>query len=82
MFKVKEIDPETLIDYIFACQRNENPEVKVITTNGLMVNPLPPRIPLDNDEEKEWVESGRKSPNAWRLEMDDDFSFLITKKKK
>ena len=80
MFEVKEIDGEELVKSILACQMNDNPEVEVITARGLMLSELPPKIPLK--QEKEWVPTGKISPNAWRLEMEDDFSFFIPPKKK
>ena len=77
-FIVKEIDPKKLIEYIDACKINEDPEVRVITAHGLMLSEIPPRIPLDGEnEDKYYRESGRKSPCGWRLEDDgDDFNQL------
>lgn len=78
MFEIKDIPGEEIVKAILACQENEQEYVRVIEPHGLFITPLPPRIPLD--KEKEWIESGRKSPNAWRLEVDDDFHFVKCKK--
>ena len=67
MFKVKEINPQELVELIFACQENEHPEERLITSDGLMITPLPSRIDLDRAREKEWISTEKKSPNAWRL---------------
>lgn len=80
MFKINDIPGEEIIKAILACQENENPYVGVIDTNGLFIDPLPPRINLDKD--KEWIESGKKSPNAWRLDVDDEFHFIYKKTRK
>ncbi len=80
MFKINDISGEEIIEAILACQENEDPIVRVIDTKGLFIEPLPKRIPLD--KETEWMESGRKSPTAWRLDVDDEFSFVYKKTKK
>ena len=80
MFKINDIPGEEIIKAILACQENEDPIVRVIDAKGLFIEPLPERIPLD--KETEWMESGRKSPTAWRLDVDDEFSFVYKKTKK
>ena len=64
MFEIKDIPGE---EYI-----------RVIEPHELHITPLPPRINLNKKEE--WIESGRKSPTAWRGEADDDFHFVKVKK--
>ncbi len=81
MFKINDVSGEEIINSILACQENEDPIVRVIDTKGLFITPLPRRIPLV--KETEWMESGRKSPTAWRLEVDDLLDgFVKTKKRK
>ena len=79
MFKINDIPGKEILKAILACQENENPYVTVIEATGLSITPLPPKIPLK--KEPEWMESGRKSPTAWRTETDNDFHFLVKKRK-
>ena len=78
MFEVKDVSGEEIVKSILNCQENEDPYVRVIDTNGLFIKPLPPRIPLD--KEIEWIESGKKSPTAWRLDVDHDLFHFVYKK--
>ena len=80
MFKFNIPPYKKIHDAILSCQENEKPYVKVIEAEGLFINPRPPRINLDKKDE--WHESGRISPNAWRLEVDDDIFSVLVKKKK
>ncbi len=80
MFKVNDIPGKEIVEAILHCQENEDPYVRVIDSKGLFIEPLPPRINLNKNDE--WIESGKKSPTAWRLDVDDDFHFVKVKKKK
>lgn len=66
MFEVKDVSGQEILQSILACQENEHPDEQLITAEGLFVTPLPPRIDVDQRYKKEWVESGKKSPSAWR----------------
>ena len=79
MFKINDIPGKEILKAILTCQENENPYVTVIEAKGLSITPLPLKIPLK--KEHEWMESGRKSPTAWRTETDDGFHFLVKKRK-
>ena len=70
MFYVPECSPEEILKSILACQANENPEVRVIEAKGLFIQPLP--VP-PKEKRIEWHESGLKSPNEWRRNVQDLF---------
>lgn len=75
MFKVSDRSYKTIRDAILFCQENESPDVN---SRGTFFAPLPPITQLE--KEHEWMESGKKSPNAWRLE-DDGLHILVKKNK-
>lgn len=67
MFKVREATIEELMEWSLSCQQNERAEEKLITAEGLLVSPLPPRIDIEKKYKKEWVSSEKKARNAWRF---------------
>lgn len=80
VFKVNDVPGKEILKTILDCQENEDPYVTVIDGKGLFITPLSSTMqPLET--EHEWMESGRKSPTAWRTETDDGFHFLVKKRK-
>ena len=80
MLEINDIPGKEIRKAISVCQEKENPYVTVIKAKGLSITPLSSTMqPLES--EHEWMESGRKSPTAWRTETDDGFHFLVKKRK-
>ena len=61
-FKVKQTSAEKLLQWILACQENDDKYIEVIDNRGLRLD----KVPEVDDVSLHWEPSGLSDPNKWR----------------
>ena len=65
-FKIREASADELLEWVLACQLHDPSEIRVIEPKGLRIVPTP-FLSDDIFHEVEWIPTGKKSGNEWRL---------------